>query len=231
MKSFINHPFFLNHMKTLFIESKFIGKIKVPKNIIEKLPKTIALFFTIQFIDSLEDVKKDIEATGRVVKVMKGKHTKYMGQIYGCNLEKFEGVDAYFYIGDGLFHPKALALGNDKPIHIWNPVSEKYSVMDREAVYEELHRQKAAFSRFLTADKIGVLVTTKPGQSYLKYALKLKDKYPDKKFYYIVMDTINFEGLEDFNFVECWVNTACPRIGWDDTKRTRKPMLDLGCVL
>jgi 2-(3-amino-3-carboxypropyl)histidine synthase len=231
MKSFINNIPFLVSMKTLFIETKFQGKIKVPKKVIDKLPKTVGLFFTLQFIDSLKDVKKDIEATKRKVIVTKGKHTKYEGQIYGCNLEKFEGAEAFLYVGDGLFHPKALALGNNLPIHIWNPVTEEYSLMDREAVYEELHRQKAAFSRFLLADRIGVLVTTKPGQGYLKYALKLKEKYPDKKFYYIVMDTINFDSLEDFNFVEVWVNTACPRIGWDDTKRTRKPMLDLGCVL
>ncbi len=218
-------------MKTLFIETKFAGKIKVPKNVIEKLPKTIGLFFTIQFIDSLEDVKKDIEKSDRKVVLMKGKHTKYMGQIYGCNLEKFGDVDAYLYVGDGLFHPKALALGNNKIIHIWNPVSEEYSIMTRDAVDDELRRQKAAFSKFLLSDRVGVLVTTKPGQSYLKYALKLKEKYPDKKFYYIIMDTINFDSLEDFNFVQVWVNTACPRIGWDDTKRSRKPMLDLGCVL
>jgi len=45
------------------------------------------------------------------------------------------------------------------------------------------------------------------------------------------MDTINFDALEDFPFVDVWVNTACPRIGWDDTKRARKLMVDLGSVL
>lgn len=218
-------------MKFLFIETKYSGKIKVPETVIDKLPMTIGLFFTIQFIDSLESVKKDIEKTGRIVKLMKGKHTKYMGQIYGCNLEKFEGVDAYFYVGDGLFHPKALALGNDLQVHIWNPVSEKYSVVDKKIMQEEIRRQKASYSKFLMSDKIGVLLSTKPGQSYYKYSLKLKDKYPDKKFYYIAMDTINFDNLEDFNFIQVWVNTACPRIGWDDTKRVGKPMVDLGSVL
>ena len=73
-------------MKFMFVEAKYEGKIKVPKKVIDKLPDTIGLFFTIQFIDSLNDVKKDIEKTGRTVKLMKGKHTKYLGQIYGCNL-------------------------------------------------------------------------------------------------------------------------------------------------
>ena len=218
-------------MKFMFVETKYKGKIKVPKKVIDKLPDKVGLFFTIQFIDSLDDVKKDIEKTGRTVKIMKGKHTKYLGQIYGCNLEKFSGVDAYLYIGDGLFHPKALVLGNDRPVHIWDPINKKYSIVTKKLMEKEITRQKGAYSKFLMSKKIGVLITTKPGQSYFKLALKLKTKYKDKEFYYIVMNTINFESLEDFPFIEVWVNTACPRIGWDDTKRTTKPMLDLGSIL
>ena len=218
-------------MKFMFVEAKYEGKIKVPKKVIDKLPDTVGLFFTIQFIDSLDDVKKEIEKTGRKVKLMKGKHTKYLGQIYGCNLEKFPGVDAYLYVGDGLFHPKALVLGNNKLVHIWNPINKKYSIVTKKLMEKEITRQKAAYSKFLMSKKIGVLLSTKPGQSYFKQALKLKTKYKDKEFYYIVMNTINFDSLEDFPFIEVWVNTACPRIGWDDTKRTSRPMLDLGSVL
>jgi len=216
-------------MNYLYIEAKY-EKFRVPASVISKLPNTIGLFSTVQFIDSIQDIKKDIEKTGRVVKLFKGKHTKYPGQMYGCNLEKFDGVDAFLYIGDGLFHPKALLLGNDIPAHMWDPIAEKYSVVDKGLMKEEITRQKAAYSKFLLSRKIGILVSTKPGQSYLKLALKLKEKYPDKEFFYIVMNTINFDSLEDFNFVEVWVNTACPRIGWDDTKRVAKPMVDLGSV-
>ncbi|MEK6916454.1 MAG: diphthamide synthesis protein [Nanoarchaeota archaeon] len=218
-------------MKLFFIETKYEGTIKLPKHVIEKLPKTIGLFFTIQFIDSLESVKKDIEKTGRTVKLMKGKHTKQLGQIYGCNLEKFEGVDAFLYIGDGLFHPKALVLGNNQPVHIWDPVNKKYSLVTKKLMEQEIKRQRAAYSSFLMKDNIGVLVSTKSGQSYFNQALKLKEKYADKEFYYIAFDTIEFDKLEDFPFIDVWVNTACPRIGWDDTKRTTKPMVDLGSVL
>jgi len=218
-------------MKTLFIETKYDGKIKVPKRIIDKLPNVIGLFFTVQFIDSLQDVKKDIEVTGRTVKLMKGKHTKYLGQIYGCNLEHFKGVEAFLYVGDGLFHPKALVLGNDVPVHIWNPVMKKYSFVDKKLMADEIRRQKASYSAFLMKKNIGVIVSTKNGQSYLKYALKVKDKYPDKAFFFVVFDTIDFNALEDFNFIDVWVNSACPRIGWDDTKRVSKPMVDLGTVL
>ncbi|MEM3374042.1 MAG: diphthamide synthesis protein [Candidatus Woesearchaeota archaeon] len=218
-------------MKFLFIEAKYNGKIDIPYEIIEKLPKTLYLFMTLQFIDSLEKIKKKIEKTGRKVLITKTKHTKYPGQIYGCNLEKFEGADAFLYIGDGLFHPKALALGNNQEIHIWNPINKEYKVIDKKIMEQEIKTQKIAYSKFLMSKKVGVLISTKPGQSYLKYALKVKEKYPDKEFYFIVMDTIDLNALEDFNFIECWLNTACPRLGWDDTKRTKKPLLDIGTVL
>ena len=111
-------------MKFLFLETRYDEKVELPNEVIEKLPKKIALFFTLQFLDSLAIIKKQIEATGRTVIVTKGKHTKYIGQIYGCNLEKFPG-DAFLYIGDGLFHPKALALTSNKEVHIWNPIQNK----------------------------------------------------------------------------------------------------------
>jgi len=83
-------------------------------------------------------------------------------------------------------------------------------------------------SAFLMARKVGVLVTTKPGQQRLQLSLKLKEKYPDKEFYYLLADTLDWNGLEDFPFLECFVNTMCPRIGLDDTNKLSKPVLDIG---
>jgi len=230
MKTYKYPCVFPHYMKFTFIETKYDGIVKVPKKVIDKLPKQVGLFLTVQFIDSLESVKKQIEDSGRDVIIQKGKHTKYMGQIYGCNLEKFES-EAFFYIGDGLFHPKALVLGNDKDVHIYNPVKEEYKIVNKKLMENEIRRQKAGLSLFYMKNEIGVIVSTKNGQSYLKQAMKLKDKYPDKNFYYVAFDTIDFNNLEDFNFIEVWVNTACPRIGWDDTKRITKPMVDLGSVI
>ena len=218
-------------MRSLFIETRYDKIVSLPKKVLDKLPKKIGLFFTLQFLDSLDTIKKQLEDSGKKVKLFKTKHTKYKGQIYGCNLEKFPGVDAYLYVGDGLFHPKALVLGNDKDVHIWNPIKKKYSKVTKKLMEKEIKRQKAGVSLFHMKKKIGVLVSVKNGQSYYKYALKLRDKYPDKEFYYVAFDTIDFNNLEDFSFIEVWVNTACPRIGWDDTKRTRKPMVDVGSVL
>jgi diphthamide biosynthesis enzyme Dph1/Dph2-like protein len=46
-----------------------------------------------------------------------------------------------------------------------------------------------------------------------------------------VADTLDFAGLENFPFVECFVNTACPRIGYDEWENLRKPIINADDVL
>ncbi len=215
-------------MKIMHLEAKYLGDIDIPKNIIEKLPETIGLFTTLQFIDHLPKIKKKIESSGKKVKIFKTTHTKYPGQIYGCNMDKFPGVDAFLYIGDGFFHPKALIIGNNKDVHVYNPVEKKYRLFSREVAKKDFQRQKAGFSSFMMKKNIGVIITTKPGQSYMKLALKLKKDFPDKNYYFIAFDTVNLDRIQDFPFIDVIVNTACPRLGWDD--RAHKPLVDMQTI-
>ena len=42
-------------------------------------------------------------------------------------------------------------------------------------------------------------------------------KLKDKKSYIFIADTINESEFENFPFIECWVNTACPRFADEKT--------------
>ncbi len=214
-------------MKTLFLTTKYNKKITLPKQVIGSLPASIGLFSTAQFIGALPSIERQLKKAGKKPVLFKTKHTKYKGQIYGCNLDKYDGVDAFLYIGEGMFHPKALLIGNNKKVHIWNPISRQYSVIDKRLIEKELNRQKAALSLFLMKKNIGVILSTKHGQSYLEYAFRLSEKYPEKSFYYIVYNDIDFSRMEDFPFIDVWVNTACPRIAFDDSMRSKKPIVDI----
>jgi len=66
--------------------------------------------------------------------------------------------------------------------------------------------------KFYSAKNIGILVTTKPGQQYLKKATELKAKLKDKQCYIFISDTIDLNDLENYPFIDSWVNTACPRL-------------------
>jgi diphthamide biosynthesis enzyme Dph1/Dph2-like protein len=64
----------------------------------------------------------------------------------------------------------------------------------------------------------------------MKKAHDLERKYPDKKFYLLLFDTLDFAQLENFNFIECFVNTACPRISYDDSEKFAKKVVDVNLL-
>lgn len=217
----------------MHVEARIKGKIELPKKFVNKLPEKLIVFTTIQLIESLQTIIKQLEDVGKRPEVYKTGHTRYKGQILGCNVQKAEKYtekefDAFLYIGDGLFHPKALVWENeDKKVYAYNPFTEEEQIVGNEDIELIKKKHKAALSRFYMSTHIGVLVTTKPGQFYLKRALELREEYPEKEFYYILDNTIDFNSLEDFTFVECWINTACPRIGFDDSIKIGKPILNM----
>ncbi len=220
-------------MKVVHIEAKLNKTISLPDIFIEKLPGKVALFTTIQFMNSMPGFLEQIKKSGREAVLFKTGHTRHKGQILGCNVQEWqdysdEDFDAFAYVGDGFFHPKALLWkNNDKKVFAWNPFNnQEYEVSTKDM---ELVKKKynAALSKFYASRKIGVLVSTKPGQFYMKRAFELKKEYPDKDFFYFIDNTINFNALEDFPFVEVWVNTACPRIGFDDSVKISKPVVNM----
>jgi len=217
-------------MKVEFIELRYKKKIILPTKVVKKLPKELALFTTVQFIDSIKGVKKQLEKQGIKVKLYKVKHTQYKGQLLGCSIEKFNAKN-FLYIGDGMFHPKALLFKNPKSkVFVFNPINKRFSIITEKEVIPWLKKKKGALLKIMTSNNIGVLISTKPGQNRMKQALKLKKKMPEKNLYFFVFDTLNFEELENFPFVDCFINTACPRIAYDDTNKIRKPILNIEMV-
>jgi 2-(3-amino-3-carboxypropyl)histidine synthase len=215
-------------MKTVFLEARSKVKVDLPKDLIDKLPRTIMLFTTIQYVGSLKLVKKQLEQKGKKVVLKKLQKCKYDGQILGCNIQSFkEKFDAFLYIGDGLFHPKTLLLKNNRPVFVYNPLSRKYFEIKEKEVEPMKKMVKGAKLKFLASNNIGVLISMKPGQYKLKEALKLKQRYKNKKFYFLLTDIIDFTQLENFPFIECFVNTACPRISFDDAHIITKPIINM----
>ncbi|MBW3015724.1 2-(3-amino-3-carboxypropyl)histidine synthase subunit [Candidatus Woesearchaeota archaeon] len=213
-------------MKISFIESRYEEKFILPDEHIEKLPKSICLATTIQYYDSLEAIKQQLEEKGINVTLFKGKHSSNPGQLLGCDIlesdESKQGsnrdFEAFLYIGDGMFHPKALMLKSDKEVFTYNPLTESFNKITQEDIQKLKQRQKAALAKFYSASNIGIIVTTKPGQEHLKKAIVLKNKLEQKQknCFIFITDTINLNELENFPFIESWVNTACPRIAYDD---------------
>lgn len=207
-------------MKTFFIEAKYIEPIKLDKSEIAKLPAKIGLLSTTQFTHQLGDVKNQLESAGKKVFIEKGTQ-RHPGQILGCDVSAAaiieKDVDAFLYIGDGIFHPIGAGLETDKAVFIYNPFTNKSSKLEKKDIEAYKKRKKAGLLKFHSGKNIGVLVSTKQGQASMSHLKLLRNKYPEKTFYAFVFDTLDFKQLENFPFVEAWVNTACPRIDEDLT--------------
>ncbi len=201
-------------MKQLFIEARYRGKINI-KNI-DKLPQKIGLATTVQFVDQINNVKKQLKE--KRVLVGKGKQ-KYKAQILGCDVSAAEKikdkVNAFLYIGTGQFHPIVLGLLG-KDVYILNPMNGKITKLDKKKIENYKKRKKGAMIKFLSSKNIGVLISTKLGQKYSFKKLEfLERKYKDKKFYFFITDNIDVNQLQNFSFIDAWVNTSCPRLEED----------------
>jgi len=206
-------------METLHLEIRYTGNVTLPEDLIEKLPQKIIICSIIQYLDILEQVEEQLIKAGKQVSRFKSIHGSRSGQILGCDIYKVPGdFDCFLFVGDGLFHPTALLYENKKPVFTYSPIQKswhEYSQQDLEKVQK---KRKAALSTFYMADKVGVLLTIKQGQAPIQ-SRKIRDienMFPDKEFFYFLSDTINLQQLENYPFIQSWVNTACPRIIEDE---------------
>ena len=202
-------------MKTLMVEARYEGKAKLTSSSIAKLPKTIGLITTIQFINQLKEIKTRLENAGKKVILKKAKQS-FAGQVLGCESSAalIPKADAILYVGTGKFHPINAALTTNKPVFTLNPMSGLIKRLDSAEIKKIENKKRAALLKYHFAKNIGILVSTKPGQENLKQALSLKAKLEKQKknAFILIANNLNFQSLEDFPFIKAWVNTACPRI-------------------
>ena len=122
-----------------------------------------------------------------------------------------------------------IALNVDKEVFLYDPLHAVMSKIDSRQVERYNAKRKGAYLKFLESREIGFLVSMKPGQNNFKKAVEWKSKLTDKTCHIFVFDTLDFSQLENFPFVQCWVNTACSRI-LDDYEKFAKPLVDLADI-
>jgi len=208
-----------------------IAEVILPKDLLDALPEHIALFVPAQWMDKLDSITTQLTQAGKRVERYQARHTSAPGQILGCSIQTWDDVEGFLYVGEGEFHPKALLFKNAQPVYRYEPLLEKWDVFSREEIEKIMKQHKGAMLKFLHAKTVGVLTTTKSGQKDAQAITHLRKKYPDKDFVHFLVNTVDWEGLNDFPFVEVWLNTGCPRIGLDDYNKVDKPILNAEHVL
>ena len=232
-------------MNIIHIPLKYKKIITLPEEIIKNLKgKRAALYTSVQFIDSIQGIKEQL--TKNKVKVMtsKPKRAYYESQILGCdcfqdslNLKNKEEIDLYLYIGDGFFHPYALLYSQKeqktKPVLIYNPIPRTSKLLTQKEIEKNLKKHRSNMSKLLMSSNVGIFIATKYGQYQKSIALKMKEMLEkrNKKAYLFIGDLFSDKEAENFPFIDVWVNTACPRIGYDDIVNFKVPVVNVNDAL
>ena len=191
-------------MKLMHVHAKSNIDIKIPADKLEQLPKKRwGVVTTIQHAHKIGDVLEQLRTA------ILG------GQVLGCNASEAEKikdkVDAWLFVGSGEFHPVQVALKTGQPVWLWNPVAKELGELPKVRVESWKKRKQGQLSKFLHSKHVGIIVSTKIGQKNLMRALELTKKQ-DKEYYVFACDELDMAQFENFNFIDFWVNTACPRI-------------------
>ena len=196
-----------------------------PFHEIEIPEKSVALIATAQYAWKLQEVKAVLEKRGYEVELRVGKELKYPGEVLGCNYTALQNVkaDAVLFVGDGLFHPIGAAIYTGKKVYRLSPLSNEF---EEVSVEKFMRKRMAAITRAMDGRKCGIIVSTKLGQKRDKLALELKKKGRKKGLncFIILTDEISAEKLYNFR-ADFLVNTACPRISYDDSEAFHVPVL------
>ena len=219
-------------MKIMMVEGRYKGDIDLGKLDTKALPEKIGLATTVQFLDYVDEIRQFLEKHGK--SVFAGTiRQKYDTQLLGCDAGAAEktkdNVDAFLYIGTGIFHPLGISLNINKDVFCYDPIHAIMSKIDTAEVERYNKKRKGAYLKFLEAEEIGILVSLKPGQNSFKKAVELKKQLKGKNCYIFAFDTLDFSQIENFPFIECWVNTACNRI-LDDYDKFTKPLVDMADI-
>jgi 2-(3-amino-3-carboxypropyl)histidine synthase len=190
----------------------------------------IGLATSIQHLQFLDQAREFLTRSGKTVIVGDAGQLGYAGQVTGCNYSNVKSiaddVEAFLFVGGGIFHALGIALNTGKPTVVADPYDKRAYTVDTEA--QKILRQRwAAVQEAQDATSFGVIVGLKLGQKHLDDALKVKEvaEKKGKMAFLLVGREITPETLLEFPTLDAYVNTACPRISLEATSKFSKPVL------
>ena len=193
-----------------------------------ELYKKICLLTTLQFLDSLEPVRKFLESRGKSILIGKPKIAKYPGQILGCDHSSAKAcekeADCFLFLGSGRFHPLRIAQNVDKPVLFLDFESMKLESLEKEK-FRLIKIRTANLEKAKEAKNFGILVSTKQGQGSLKIAESAKKQLERKgrNAWILIAGEFTPEKLLGLK-IDCLVDCACPRLA-EDTSLFKKPII------
>lgn len=196
--------------------------------------REIALAGTAQYAWKFDEFKIFLENKGFNVFLGEPKgRVKLKGQILGCNFSvlrdtNLKGSYSTLFIGDGLFHPKGVAMYTERKVYQYSPLNDEFRIIDEEEIEMFRKERYIQISKAINnlRDGVGIIVSSKLGQKRLELAERIRLEIINKGYYADVLffDEISPEKIMNFSY-GVYVNTACPRITYEDFTRYSKPII------
>jgi 2-(3-amino-3-carboxypropyl)histidine synthase len=194
--------------------------------------KRIGVVTTIQHVHKLAEVASEMAKWGLHAVMGEGDaKTPFRGQVLGCHYGTATSVagdvDAFLYIGGGQFHPVGLVLSTGKPVVVANPYDGSVAVRHLDEFMGLAKKRYAGIAVARGADKLGILVSSKPGQVALDVARELERRFRERgvEAAVIYMDEVRAEHLNNYVEPQAFIVTACPRVAMDGLAGVDRPML------
>ena len=215
---------------TIFVEA--FAKIDLKKDLEKCLDalkdySKVALVTTTQHLHLLNEIRDYLEDNGKEVVLGSSTSTR-KGQVLGCNFSSIKDLDAeiFLFIGSGNFHPLGINLFSNTPVLALDPYNNELRRMD-EYADRILRIRFARITKARSAEKWGIIVSSKEGQYRMKLAKETKKLLEENgmEAYIILVDNVNPDVLLPYLELDAFVVSACPRIAIDDSQMYKKPLL------
>jgi len=183
---------------------------------------TVILVTTAQHVHLITEMEKFLQSKGISCIVTKGGgRTPERGQVLGCSFKaaKACGTDEVLFVGTGVFHPIGIALSTRLRVTALDPVTGTAQEVNGDAL---MRRRFAVMVKARGAQNAGIIVSTKSGQQRMDLARRLESLSPHAVI--VTMQEVSPDELLNLGF-DCYVNTACPRLAYDDQVRFPVPVL------
>jgi 2-(3-amino-3-carboxypropyl)histidine synthase len=197
--------------------------VTVLKNALPFLRGTkIGLVTTVQHVRLIPEMITFLQSRGITCTVAEGsRRTPFPGQVLGCSFAaaRASGADEILFVGTGLFHPTGIAIATRARVIALDPLTGTAQEVHGDTL---MRRRFAVMEKARGARTVGIIVSTKSGQKREKLAEHLVQLSNDAII--VTMREVTPDELLNLGFA-CYVNTACPRLAYDDQVRFPVPVL------
>lgn len=172
-------------------------------------------------LHQLDRVKERLEERGFRVVVGHGRGRLRDGQVLGCEFHTAYGVrglvDLFLFLGQSMFHAVAVRMATGRRVLMLDPYMNSVVDVKGEAV-ERMKRAMLAIYRALDAERFGVIVGLREGQTAIEKAVKLRERLEDlgREAELIAMREVSGDRLNQLKHIDAFIQTACPRISIDN---------------